>query len=230
MAEVETPQDAGARPRVEGERELEILQATLDVLIESGYDRLTMDAVAARARASKATLYRRWSTKAQLVIDALLSEKDPPHLPDTGTLRGDLVSAFCGMGGLTDQRQVAVLAGVLTAIARDADFAEAFHRDFIGPKVALTDQIYTRAKERGEIHPDVDVAFIGPILPGVVLHRQFLLGQAPDTEFIARVIDEVLMPAVHARGTPPAACSPSPASHEPEPEPDAHARDQKDPS
>ena len=190
--------EAGTRPRVEGDREQEILDATLDVLADVGYDRLTMDAVAASARASKATLYRRWSTKPALVIDALLSQKDPVALPDTGTLRGDLLSTYCGMGGLTDTRQIAILASVMTAIARDADFAEAFHRDFIGPKQQLTNQIFDRAKARGEISPEVDVALIAPALPGIVLHRQFLMGQAPDTDYIAQVLDQIILPAVAA--------------------------------
>ena len=74
-----TPTEAHAvRPRIEGDREREILEATLDVLADVGYDRLTMDAVATRARASKATLYRRWNTKVGLVIDALLVEKQTP--------------------------------------------------------------------------------------------------------------------------------------------------------
>ena len=76
-----TPQQAAAvaaaRPRVEGDREQEILQATLDVLADVGYDRLTMDAVAHAAKASKATLYRRWSTKAALVIDAIARAEGP---------------------------------------------------------------------------------------------------------------------------------------------------------
>ena len=190
--------EAVSRPRVEGDREQQILAATLDVLADVGYDRLTMDAVAAQARASKATLYRRWSTKPALVIDALLSEKEAMELPDTGTLRGDLLGAYCGMGGLTDTRQVAILASVMTAISRDADFAEAFHRDFIGPKVALTRTIYDRAKQRGEIAPEVDVDLIGTALPGIVLHRQFLLGTPPDTEFIVKVLDQIILPAVAA--------------------------------
>ena len=190
--------EAVSRPRVEGDREQQILAATLDVLADVGYDRLTMDAVAAQARASKATLYRRWSTKPALVIDALLSEKEAMELPDTGTLRGDLLGAYCGMGGLTDTRQVAILASVMTAISRDADFAEAFHLDFIGPKVALTRTIYDRAKQRGEIAPEVDVDLIGTALPGIVLHRQFLLGTPPDTEFIVQVLDQIILPAVAA--------------------------------
>ncbi len=188
--------EGGTRPRVEGDREQQILDATLDVLADVGYDRLTMDAVAASARASKATLYRRWTTKAALVIDALISQKEAPAAPDTGTLRGDLLGTYCGMGGLMDKRQVAILASVMTAIARDADFAAAFHRDFIGPKVALTNEIFDRAKSRGEIAADVDVDLIGPALPGIVLQRQFLLGQVPDTEFITRVLDQIILPAV----------------------------------
>src|SRR5512147_2749500 len=93
-----TPAEAAAiRPRVEGDREQEILDAALEVLGEVGYDRLTMDAVAQRAKASKATLYRRWSSKARLVVEALARTKGVPEIPDTGDLRTDLVTAFCGM-------------------------------------------------------------------------------------------------------------------------------------
>ena len=194
--------DAGTRPRVEGDREQQILEATLDVLVDVGYDRLTMDAVAAAARASKATLYRRWSSKAVLVIDALLSQKGPHHLPDTGNLRGDLLGAFCGMGGLTDQRQTTILASVLTAIARDEDFATVFRRDFIGPKAAMTAELFARAQARGEIGPDVDVDLVAHALPGIVLHRQFLLGELPDAAFITQVVDQIILPAVAAGQAP----------------------------
>lgn len=70
---------AAVRPRVEGAREGEILDATFDLLAEVGYDRLTMDAVAGRARAGKATLYRRWDDKCSLVVDALLRAKGAPR-------------------------------------------------------------------------------------------------------------------------------------------------------
>src|SRR3954451_7532673 len=106
-----TPAEAAThlRPRVEGDRERQILDAALEVLAEVGYDRLTMDAVAHRAKASKATLYRRWNSKATLVVEALARTKGVPVVPDTGDLRGDLLSAFCGHGGLTDQDTTATL-------------------------------------------------------------------------------------------------------------------------
>ncbi|GAA3807400.1 TetR/AcrR family transcriptional regulator [Nocardioides panacisoli] len=184
------------RPRVEGEREQEILDATLDILSEVGYDRLTMDAVATRAKASKATLYRRWSGKAQLVIDALIHDKAPIVAADTGTLRGDLLSVFCGMGGITDPQQMAILGSVITAISRDEEFAEAFRRDFIGPKKHITEGIFQRAIDRGEIRSDIDLDLITAALPGICLHRAFLLGEPPTAELVTKVIDLVILPAV----------------------------------
>ena len=183
------------RPRVEGDRELEILEAALETLTEVGDDRLTMDAVAARAKASKATLYRRWSSKANLVIDALSHTKSVEEFPDTGSLRGDLRGAFCGMGGLTDQNQIAMFSSVLTAISRDPEFAEQFRERFVAEKVKLSRVVWERAARRGEIREDLDLDLIAPALPGIVLHRVFIMGQLPDEDLITRVIDQIILPA-----------------------------------
>jgi AcrR family transcriptional regulator len=184
------------RPRIEGDREHQILDAALEVLAEVGYDRLTMDAVAARAKASKATLYRRWTNKVSLVIEALQRTKGPASVPDTGSLRGDLQATYCGLGGLVDRDAVATFASVLTAIARDADFAEAFRREVVGPKVAVSRQVWERARDRGELREDVDLDLLEPAVAGIVLHRVFLMGEAPDTDVITRVIDQIILPAV----------------------------------
>ena len=190
------PDTASPRPRVEGVREREILDATLTVLAEAGYDRLTMDAVAAEAKASKATLYRRWSSKPELVVDAVCSQKEHPPTPDTGTLRGDLLGAYCGMGGLGDARSMGVLAAVVTAMARDEEFAQAYRRDFIGPKVRAMRVVLDRAVARGEIRDDVDLDLVAPALPGIVLHRVFLLGEQATPDLVTRVIDQIILPAV----------------------------------
>ena len=191
-----TPTEApAARPRVEGDRELEILDATLEVLGDVGYDRLTMDAVATRAKASKATLYRRWRGKADLVDDALLVVKHTPEVPDTGTLRGDLIASFCGLGGLTDEQSVATFASVLTAISKDEEFATAFRRDVLAPKVAASRLVFDRARDRGELHPDTDVDLLAPALAGIILHRLFILGEHPTEDVIVRVIDQIILPA-----------------------------------
>ena len=183
------------RPRVEGDREQQILDATLQVLADVGYDRLTMDAVAARAKASKATLYRRWTNKVSLVIEALQHTKGPPETPDTGSLRGDLQQVFCGVGGLSDPTSIATFASVLTAISRDADFAEAFRREVIGPKIAVSRQLWERARDRGDLRPDADLDLLEPALAGIILHRVFVMGEVPDLDVITRVIDQIILPA-----------------------------------
>lgn len=190
------PEPPSTRPRIEGLREQEILDATLTVLAETGYDRLTMDAVAAEAKASKATLYRRWSSKPELVVDAVCSHKEQPAPPDTGTLRGDLLAAYCGMGGLGDARSMGVLAAVITAMARDEEFALAYRRDFIGPKQRAMRLVLDRAVARGEVRDDVDLDLVAPALPGIVLHRVFLLGEQATPDLVARVIDQIILPAV----------------------------------
>ncbi len=191
-----TPTETGSRPRVEGERETEILAATLEVLAEVGYDLLTMDAVAARAKASKATLYRRWKSKPELVVAAVMCHHSSTGtVPDTGTLRGDLLAAYCGHGGISDPQAQSVLSAVVTAMGRDPEFAEVYRRDFIGPKVEASRCIYERARERGEVHPDADLTIVAPALAGIVLHRAFLLGEAVTPEMVGRVLDEVVLPA-----------------------------------
>ncbi|WP_193605125.1 TetR/AcrR family transcriptional regulator [Nocardioides dongkuii] len=189
------PEPTVQRPRVEGDREQQILTATLEVLADVGYDRLTMDAVAARARASKATLYRRWTNKVSLVIEALQHAKGPETLADTGSLRGDLEAVFCGMGGLVDTQTVAAFGAVVTALARDPEFAAAFRRDVLGPKLEVSRLLWRRAAERGELREGLDLDLFEPVLAGIVLHRVFVLGEVPDPELISRVIDQIIVPA-----------------------------------
>jgi AcrR family transcriptional regulator len=194
-----TPEAAAAaavRPRVEGDREQEILDAALEVLADVGYDRLTMDAVAHRAKASKATLYRRWNSKAKLVVEALARMKSVPVTPDTGDLRTDLLTAFCGMGGLTDHDTTATLGAVLTAVSTDPEFAQEFREQVVGPKAQVSRTVFERARDRGELRDDVDLDIVVPALAGIVLHQVFLFGAIPDEALIERAVDQVILPAV----------------------------------
>jgi AcrR family transcriptional regulator len=160
-----------------------------------------MDAVAARAKASKATLYRRWNNRLTLVIDALVATKAAPEPPDTGSLRGDLAAAYCGFGGLTDPEAVSRFTSVLTAIGRDPEFAEAYRTQVLGPRVAQSLRIIERARARGELRDDLDISLIAPALPGIVLHRFFMLGEAPTPDLVDRVLDQIILPAAVATTT-----------------------------
>jgi AcrR family transcriptional regulator len=191
----------GPRPRVEGERESEILDAALVLLCRVGYDRLTMDAVAAEAKASKATLYRRWSGKPSLVVDAILRSKEALQAPevDTGSLREDLVQMACGHGGLTDTRSAEIMAGLVTALHHDPDFAVEFRTRVLGPKIEIGRRVFERARARGEITADLDLDLLSSALAGIILHRSFVLGLPADEKTVAQVVDEIILPAATRR-------------------------------
>ena len=191
----------GPRPRVEGERESEILDAALALLCRVGYDRLTMDAVAAEAKASKATLYRRWSSKPSLVVDAILRTKEALQAPevDTGSLREDLVQMACGHGGLTDTRSAEIMAGLVTALHHDPDFAVEFRTRVLGPKLEIGRRVFERARARGEITADLDLDLLSSALAGIILHRSFVLGLPADEKTVAQVVDEIIVPAATRR-------------------------------
>jgi AcrR family transcriptional regulator len=195
-----TPSGA-PRPRVEGERESEILDAALVLLCRVGYDRLTMDAVAAEAKASKATLYRRWSGKPSLVVDAILRSKEALQAPevDTGSLREDLVQMACGHGGLTDTRSAEIMAGLVTALHHDPDFAVEFRTRVLGPKIEIGRRVFERARARGEITADLDLDLLSSALAGIILHRSFVLGLPADEKTVAQVVDEIILPAATRR-------------------------------
>lgn len=190
-----------SRPRIEGEREEQILDAALDLLLEVGYDRFTLDGAAKAAKASKATLYRRWESKPSLVIDALVRAKSAPHpqFPDTGSLRSDLIATFCGPHGVSGHA-TAILGAVVTGVATDPEFARLFRERFIAPKVAASRGVYERAVARGEIPADLDLEVIAPALAGIVMHRAFVLGLPPDDATVTRVVDHVILPAVQYAG------------------------------
>jgi AcrR family transcriptional regulator len=191
----------GPRPRVEGERESEILDAALVLLCRVGYDRLTMDAVAAEAKASKATLYRRWTSKPSLVVDAILRSKEALQAPevDTGSLREDLVQMACGHGGLTDTRSAEIMAGLVTALHHDPDFAVEFRTRVLGPKIEIGRRVFERARARGEITADLDLDLLSSALAGIILHRSFVLGLPADEKTVAQVVDEIIVPAATRR-------------------------------
>jgi hypothetical protein len=88
------------------------------------------------------------------------------------------------------------MGAVITALATDPEFAEEFREKFIAPKVAISEAIYRRAQERGEIADDIDVELIAPSLPAILMHRAFILGILPDDATIVRVVDHVILPAV----------------------------------
>ena len=184
-------------------RDPEILDAALDVLAETGYERMTIDMVAARAKAGKATLYRRWASKGELVIDAVACIKnknlDADNLPDTGTLRGDLVAMIQPHSIEDADRKLQIMAGLASMLSRDPDLAEAANIAIVEPRAAINRTLLMRAIARGEIRADIDVATIALVSPSMAFYRTLILRKQVDREFIISIIDNVILPAVGLR-------------------------------
>ena len=119
---------------------------------------------------------------------------------DTGSLRGDLMTTFCGPHGIASSDAATALGvGDHRPDDRPRVRTDPFRERFIAPKIEVTRAIYARAVERGEIDDDVDLEIIGPALAGILLHRAFVMGLEPDDEIVTRVVDHVILPAVGYR-------------------------------
>ena len=176
-------------------RDAAILAATLEILGENGYDRLTMDMVAARARAGKAALYRRWSSKAELVVDALALEHTALAEPDTGSLLGDLeVVLEQGQARRQDYLGTSIVAGLATACSRDPELACALHDRFLVTGYRVLRHILERAVERGEVPRERDLEFLIEIIPALFFSRVLTSGRPPDQTFVHRIVHEVIYP------------------------------------
>jgi AcrR family transcriptional regulator len=187
-----------------------ILDATIELLAEVGFDRMTMDTVAERARASKATIYRHWPDKTALVLDALRRRGSlVPDLADTGSLRGDLelyvresVAATAGIAGR-------LVVGLLAVAARDPQLAALLAQQFHDEQLPVIIALIDRARERHEVGRDVDPLLISETLPGVLIMHLLVLGLPGDEPFIHRLVDDVLIPVLTAGHQPPAKTRPA---------------------
>ena len=200
-----TPQAVAARLKRRGrtERHEGILQATIDELQAVGYDRMTMDAVAERAGASKATLYRHWPGKAELVVAAIRYMKgvDTATLPDTGSLRTDLLTLLSGAMNSSGHEQLCVMRGMISACGADPELARAFQEQVIDAKRAGALQILARAQERGDVSEGADIQFLVDAAPAMLIFRHLLTPHDVDEVYLARLVDEVWLPLL-TRATP----------------------------
>ncbi|WP_369370966.1 TetR/AcrR family transcriptional regulator [Promicromonospora sp. Populi] len=206
-----------AKPRLgrkrDHTRDPEILEAALEVLSETGYDGMTIDMVAARAKAGKATLYRRWSSKSDLVLDAVACMKsadlDLDALPDTGTLRGDLIAMIRTPSIRAAERKLKVIAGIVSMIARSPELAVAAREALVEPRASANRILFQRAIDRGEIPPDVDIENLCMIGPAMVAYRLLMLGKPVDREFLVANIDGIVLPAAGVRTLPASTGTPA---------------------
>jgi AcrR family transcriptional regulator len=195
--------DAPARGRKrDASRDDALRQATIELLAEFGYDRLTIEAVAARAGAGKATVYRRWANKAELVADALAQRHAAMPVPDTGSVRGDLLALIDDKGNAESQEfRTRLFSGLIPALVENAELRVAFQRVRGADTI---EKILERGVERGEIAAPKNAELLAALFPAVSLYRFVMFGESHDRTFARTFVDSVLMPLVLGQAPPPA--------------------------
>lgn len=178
IAAVEAKHRRRGRPR-SAEADAAIERATLELLPEHGLRGLSMEEVARRAGVSKATLYRRFSSKKEVVAAALRSIRTTQPAPDTGSVQGDLVALFERERSAAEWvPDVARLAAKLLAdSADDAELFKLARQTLIAFDRRAIRQVLSRGVERGELRKDVDLGLTTDILHGSLVYRFLLSGQ-----------------------------------------------------
>ena len=164
------------RPR-RSETDAAINKAIIDLLAEVGYQRLSYDQVAQRAKATRPTVYLRGNKKVLLVLGALIDRYGIDPTPDTGTLASDLLELQKSQIRFWNDPVIAGLfPGLLADIGSDPGLAEAWWQGFVAPRRASTARALERARQRGELQGNPDPDWICDLITGPLICRAFLGG------------------------------------------------------
>ncbi|MFB4280188.1 MULTISPECIES: TetR/AcrR family transcriptional regulator [unclassified Nonomuraea] len=179
------------------ERDRAILDATMELLSEVGYDRMTVDQIAKRARASKATIYRRWAGKPELVVDVICRrfDTDAPPGEDTGSLRGDLASIFRGLCEAVERKHTLVI-GLSSTLVSNQELARTLRAHMPAKNLGDVRALLERAVKRGELAGPVDPGRLFGLAEALVWHRMIFAGPPFEAAFVEESVDGVLMPVV----------------------------------
>jgi AcrR family transcriptional regulator len=183
-----------------------ILEATYAELSEIGYTAFSVESVAARARTGKASIYRRWPTKQELVMDAICERLPTPqqcglepmldeHMTTEDALR-EIAHAICGV--LKSPAGRAMRAIKCEALG-DPDLARALDERFQAPRRAALLGLLRRGVSRGEVRPEAVCPLIADVLPAVLTHRVLLQGEEINESDVTDIVEQILIPLVSVR-------------------------------
>ncbi|MGI8755958.1 MAG: TetR-like C-terminal domain-containing protein [Acidimicrobiales bacterium] len=169
-----------------------IQDATLELLVELGYGGMTIEGIAARAAVGKAAIYRRWATKAELVVDSLRTHDGlQVPLPDTGDVRADvevmlgaLQKAMAGDGG-------PVLAAFVAEKFRHPELRAEFDRVFVAERRRHLRYLVATAVERRELPPETDIELVAETGPALLCHRLFMHASPPEGDLPRRIVTQL---------------------------------------
>jgi AcrR family transcriptional regulator len=170
-----------------------ILDAVIPMIQQVGYDAFSIEALAARAGVGKATIYRRWGSKEDLVVEAAARYVSAIATPDLGALRADLAAVLRSDAHLhSDPRSPAFLSSLLAAVARSPRIAEAVRGGFVAARETALRTVLERAARRGELRPGLDVGLAVQLCAGPLLYRSLVSGQTSDPALVEALTDLLL--------------------------------------
>ena len=187
-------------------RRREVLDAVLALLAEVGYERMTMDLVAQRARASKATIYQRWPTKARLAVDAIEQHRSRPADRNTGSFVEDLrhlLSSWLASWTALDR---GVSIALIEGSRGDAELARLRRERLRRPLQEVAELIAARACARAELPAGIDALLLMEMAFAVVLTGLLIEEDVPDGGVVDRIVDDLLSgvnPAQPTKGAVP---------------------------
>ena len=188
----------GGRPR-DPSRDGVIRAAILRLLADVGYGALTMDAVASEAGVGKATIYRRWRTKQDLVVDTISELNRAEAAPaDTGSLEGDLRAMMHSLVSVITGPTGAATLSLLSTVPHQPALAQAFQSGPLAVWRQSFEEIWTRAEQRGEIRKGAGTSVIAETASALLVQRWLLTGRPVDDAYAEEVLDSVVLPLIRA--------------------------------
>jgi len=189
---------APGRPRsVEADRA--IVEAIVDLLVDCGYRELTVEAVAARAGVAKTTIYRRWPSKADMVVEAVTACKKYCPVADCST--DTVVCALVSMlSAFSSSRVARILTGLAVEMVHNEELARAVREGLLGPSREAVVSVLRRGVETGEIRPEADLQLVSDLLVGPLFFRMLFNGGPIDPDLAAETVELVLQGASARRG------------------------------
>ncbi|KAM3099487.1 TetR/AcrR family transcriptional regulator [Phormidesmis sp. 146-12] len=180
------------RPRSD-EAHQRILEAAYELMNQTGFNDLTIEAIAARAEVGKPTIYRRWSSKAHLVMDAFLAAINPElTFPDSGSVKEDIRLQMQQLVKVLLSPPGQIIAMLIGGGQTDTELMEAFRENWLMPRRKVASEVFNKGVERGELRSDVDVEVAIDSLYSPLFYR-LLLRHAPLTQdFVDELVDVVM--------------------------------------
>jgi AcrR family transcriptional regulator len=191
------PDAAGCPPRLgrprDPSRDAVLLDAALELLAEGGYAGLTMEAVAARAGVGKATLYRRWASKEQLVVDALASLTEPPERVARAGVRDQLVGLLEAVRRKQGSRAGQIFPRLVGEAMDNPELMTAYRTRVLEPRRQRFERALQEGVEQGLVRPDVDLDHAVDLIVGPMVYRNLIRNDPPPGPDLAgRIVDDVL--------------------------------------